>query len=257
LYRFPEGHLSPAKDRDDLLSRFNTYFQAITADTPGLVETALALRYQVYCLERKFEDANQHQDGLERDAHDPHSIHGLVIHRPRHEAIGTARLIFPDVRPNSLPVQQLLRRTGINPSDYFPADSTVEISRFAISKDFRRRSGEGAEGESALTSQAERRTSLPCLGLVQILLRQSIELGITHWSAVMEPQLLRMLAAMGIRFQPIGPLVSHHGLRQPSFCYLPQMLRILCQTKPDHWAVVTDDGELVPRVARPAIRIVA
>lgn len=258
MNRLLDGQLSPAKDREDLLERFNIYFRAIAADTPALVETAMALRYQVYCLERKFEDANQHQDGLERDAYDSRSLHGLVIHRPRNEAIGTARLIFPGVRTNYLPIEQLLRRTGMNAAEYFPSESTAEISRFAISKDFRRRSVDAPGPGSVESIQAERRSNLPCLGLIQILLRQSLELGITHWTAVMEPQLLRMLAGMGIRFQPIGPLVSHHGLRQPSYCHVPQMLRTLAHTRPDHWAVVTDDGDLVPSpVARPAIRIVA
>jgi hypothetical protein len=57
-----------------------------------------------------------------------------------------------------------------------------------------------------------------------------------------------MLASMGVRFHPIGPLISHHGLRQPSFCYLPDMLRDLARTKPDHWAVVTDRGQLAPKI---------
>src|SRR4030095_13231226 len=33
------------------------------------------LRYEVYCLERKFRDATECPDGLERDEYDAHSIH--------------------------------------------------------------------------------------------------------------------------------------------------------------------------------------
>jgi hypothetical protein len=55
-----------------------------------------------------------------------------------------------------------------------------------------------------------------------------------------------MLALMGIRFQPIGPLVSYHGLRQPSFCHLPVMMRNMALTKPESWAVVSNNGELMP-----------
>jgi N-acyl amino acid synthase of PEP-CTERM/exosortase system len=60
----------------------------------------------------------------------------------------------------------------------------------------------------------------------------------------MEPKLLRMLAAMGIHFTPVGPIVSHHGLRQPSYCHLSTMLKRLKGERPEHWMVVTDAGRL-------------
>jgi hypothetical protein len=54
-----------------------------------------------------------------------------------------------------------------------------------------------------------------------------------------------MLAAMGIHFTPVGPLVDHHGLRQPSYCNLSEMLERLKSERFDHWMVVTDGGALV------------
>ena len=230
------------------MARFDTYFQAVSADTRELIDKALALRYQVYCLERQFEDPKQQVGGLETDQFDRHSVHSLVFHRPQEEPIGTARLILPQARPNSLPIQSVLKKTGTNPCDYFPNHAVAEVSRFAISKEFRRRKVENGLFPEA-DSKRERHGNLPCLGLIQMLLRQSMELGIEYWAAVMEPQLLRMLALMGIRFQPIGPLVSYHGLRQPSFCHLPVMVRNMALTKPDAWAVVTNNGELMS--ARP------
>jgi N-acyl amino acid synthase of PEP-CTERM/exosortase system len=227
------------------VARFDTYFRAVSADTRELIDKAFALRYQVYCLERQFEDPSQQPRGLETDEFDRHSVHSLVFHRPQQEPIGTARLILPQARPNSLPIQDLLKKTGMNASNYFPNHAVAEVSRFAISKEFRRRKVEaGAIPEAE--AKRERHGNLPCLGLIQMLLRQSVELGIEYWGAVMEPQLLRMLALMGIRFQPIGPLVSYHGLRQPSFCHLPVMVRNMALTKPESWAVVTNNGELMP-----------
>jgi N-acyl amino acid synthase of PEP-CTERM/exosortase system len=230
------------------VARFDTYFQAVSADTRELIDQALALRYQVYCLERQFEDPEQQVGGLETDRFDYHSVHSLVFHRPQEEPIGTARLILPQARPNSLPIQDLLKKTGTNPCDYFPNHAVAEVSRFAISKEFRRRKVENGVFLEA-DSKRERHGHLPCLGLIQMLLRQSVELGIEYWAAVMEPQLLRMLALMGIHFQTIGPLVSYHGLRQPSFCHLPVMVRNMALTRPESWAVVTNNGELMP--ARP------
>ena len=105
---------------------------------------------------------------------------------------------------------------------------------------------ESGTDKGSAKAPPECRSNLPCLGLVQELLRQSVTRGFTHWAAVMEPKLLRMLAAMGIHFTPVGPLVDHHGLRQPSYCNLFEMLERLRQERPDHWMVVTDGGALMP-----------
>jgi N-acyl amino acid synthase of PEP-CTERM/exosortase system len=244
LDRSPNETRAPIENDQDPVNRLNAHFQLVSANTQELIESAFALRYQVYCIERQFEDPSRQVDGLETDDFDRHAVHSLIFYRPRAEVIGTARLILPQARPNSLPIQQLLKKNGLNALDHFPNESAAEISRFAISKEYRRRSVESGS-LSDTGAKRERQGNLPCLGLIQILLRQSVELGIEYWGAVMEPQLLRMLAQMGIRFQPIGPLVSYHGLRQPSFCHIPLMLRNLALTRPEAWAVVTNNGELM------------
>ena len=167
-------------------------------------------------------DANKHADGLKST--------GL----PEDEA----KTLHDEI-------QGLLKKSGLSACHYFPNHSVGEVSRFAISKEFRRRKVESKSITEA-DAKRERHGNLPCLGLIQMLLRQSLELGVEYWAAVMEPQLLRMLAAMGIRFQPVGPLVSYHGLRQPSFCHLPVMVRNMALTRPESWAVVTNNGELMP-----------
>jgi N-acyl amino acid synthase of PEP-CTERM/exosortase system len=82
------------------------------------------------------------------------------------------------------------------------------------------------------------------LGLIQTLVRMSMQHGITHWLAVMEPKLLRMLAAMSIRFEPIGGMVEHHGWRQPCFCNLADVLQSMKYERPAFWSVLTDGGTL-------------
>jgi len=232
----------------DLLARYNMYFRTQAAGTPESIEMALAIRYQVFCLERNFENPAQHSDHLEKDEFDRRAIHSLIFHRPRAEAIGTVRLILPTSETHDLPIQRLLRENGLHAGDYFPSHKTAEVSRFAISNEFRRRSTDSSThvriSDARWGRESERRSNLPCLGLIQILLRQSIACGITHWAAVMEPKLLRMLASMGIHFMSVGPLVSHHGLRQPSYCYLPSMLETLRRERPEYWNVVSNAGEL-------------
>ena len=225
-----------AEPQNDFLARYDSHFRTQLADTPELIRTAQAIRYQVYCLERKFESRDEHCGGLERDGFDADAVHALLFHRPTGDAIGTARLI-PFIEMDVLqPIRHLLRENGLRARDHVPLRTTAEISRFAISNHLRRR-GDGTP---------ECRSNLPCLGLVQELVRQSLDMGLTHWAAVMEPKLLRMLAVMGIHFIPVGPLVDHHGLRQPSICNLSEMLERLKSERPDHWMVVTDGGTLVP-----------
>ena len=232
----PSSSLAPA----DLLTRYNSYFHTSRADNQGSLRAAQAIRYQVYCLERKFEDRREHQSGHESDAFDTHAVHSLIFHRPTSEAIGTARLILR-LAGTALPIEGLLAEHGIRAGDHVPLETAAEVSRFAISNSFRRDTDDAAQARGR-----ECRGSMPCLGLIQEMLRQSVTLGLTHWTAVMEPKLLRMLAAMGIHFTPVGPLVSHHGLRQPSYCHLPAMLERLKRERPQHWMVVTDAGRLIP-----------
>ena len=82
------------------------------------------------------------------------------------------------------------------------------------------------------------------LGLIQTLVRMSMEHGITHWLAVMEPKLLRMLAAMTIHFEPLGGMVEHHGWRQPCFCNLADVLQRMKNERPAFWNVLTAGGTL-------------
>src|SRR5471032_1247194 len=101
--------------QQNLLARHDVYFETRVADHPALVEAAHALRYQVYCLERKFEKADEHSNGLEIDQFDDRAIQGLLFHRPTDTAIGTVRIIMPRNCPEGrLPITQLLRQNNID-----------------------------------------------------------------------------------------------------------------------------------------------
>ena len=243
--------ISPIRNGQCPVARFDTYFRAVSADTRELIDKAFALRYQVYCLERQFEDPTEQPRGLETDQFDRHSVHSLVLHRPQDEPIGTARLILPQARPHSLPIQDLLKKSGMNACNYFPNHAVAEVSRFAISKEFRRRWTDDLMISSHPLSpqDAARQANLAFLSLVQFFLRQSIERRVLYWTAVMEPMLLRMLDRMGMHFRPIGPVVNHHGLRQPSWSYIPTVLEEMKFEHRDYWEVVTNGGELSEKMA--------
>jgi N-acyl amino acid synthase of PEP-CTERM/exosortase system len=224
-------------DYSALLKQFDSLFSLRKADTAELIRRSFALRYQIYCLERQFEDARRHADEMETDHFDQQAVHGLLLHRATANAIGTVRLILSAGDEPPMPILEILRRENIDPCAYFPLAGAAEVSRFAITRQFAQRGPQSSDGE-------RRKANLACLGLIQILLRLSLECGVTHWAAVMEPKLLRMLAMMGIRFTAIGSLIEHHGIRQPCFCHVPGMLEGLLREKPDNWSVITDAGRL-------------
>jgi N-acyl amino acid synthase of PEP-CTERM/exosortase system len=140
--------------------------------------------------------------------------------------------------------------SALRNSAEFPLRSTAEVSRFCISRQFRRRATDTLYDQeenqpTAANDSAERRNGpLMRLGLIQVLVRMSARYGITHWCAVMEPKLLRMLDAMAIRFKPIGPLVEHHGIRQPCSCNIAEALSAVRKERPAFWDVLTCGGSI-------------
>jgi len=232
-----------------LLHRFNRYFVTMGADTPDLVRRAQEIRYQVYCVENAFENPADHPDAREMDKFDRHSVHSLLVHRPTGQAMGTVRLILPhrDAPEESFAIHQLIEHSALEACS-IPIQATAEVSRFSISKQFSRTKADMLYGFedadlSAERNSIERRTGpLMSLGLIQTLVRMSAQHGITYWCAVMEPKLLRMLAAMAIHFRPIGPPVEYHGLRQPCYCHVGTVLDRVKRERPTFWQVLTDVG---------------
>src|SRR5262249_19593914 len=137
-----------------------------------LVHKAFELRHQVYCVERGFLHG---VDGVETDDFDSQAHHIVLLSRLNGEVMGTVRLVpgSPANADDSFPVQRVCR---IPNSLQIPLHSTAEISRFAVSKQRRLASG-----------------AFMRLGLMQGIVQLSSMLGLSHWCAVMEPALLRML----------------------------------------------------------------
>jgi len=210
---------------------YDRHFEVIRAATPKLVREAYRLRYQVYCVENPFEDPEQHVGACESDDEDDRSIHTLLLHRRTGEVAGTSRVILPDQqRSRPLPVATLLNGADRRRFDSFPAAHTAELSRFAVSKEFRRRRGEeryvDAGFGNGVSVETERRLMpFVSLGLIRGMFGICLEHEISHIAAVMEPPLIRILHRLGLEFMPIGGIVMHHGLRQPCIALLDDLIQ--------------------------------
>lgn len=228
-----------------------SWFDAHVANTDDLRDTAFRLRYRVYCIENPFEDPSANPDGREMDEYDHHSAHGLLIYRPTGAPAGTVRLVLPILQDldRSFALQHVCSHPLLRDRARFPIQRMAEVSRFCISKEFRRRWGDGScvggeVSDSVEMSADDERRILPhlALGLIETLIRMSVEKGMTHWCAVMEPTLLRLLTRLGIHFDPIGPLIEYHGRRQPCYIPLEVLLPRVRRERPDVWDVITRGG---------------
>ena len=242
----------------DLHNTFHNHFDVVSADTIGLMETAFRIRYQVYCVEKAFEDAAAFPDQMETDEYDMHSAHSLVRCKTSGQYTGMVRLVLPDpVDMNKpLPMEKFCRSgikaSGIDLSS-IPRDSIAEISRFSISKELKRQCSRKpvisvVDAEKEREDKVADTQMMPhiTLGLFAGIVRMSAQNNITHWLSVMEPMLFRFLSRYGIYFQKIGPVVDYHGRRQPAVASVDSVLSGIYAHRKDVWETITDYGNVWP-----------
>ena len=108
-------------------------------DAPQLLEESYRLRYQVYCLERRFLPAEDYLDGLEVDMFDRHSVHIGVLDA-RGAVVATARLIEPSAA--GLPLFDHCTTFPDEVPRHDTARRVVEISRLSMSRNYNRRASD-------------------------------------------------------------------------------------------------------------------
>jgi len=186
------------------------------------IEDIYRLRYKVYCLECGYEKPSDYLNGLESDFYDPVSTHFFAAEKKSGNIVGTARIIrssekgFPalkyfDINDELLPA--------------VPEEQVGEISRLAVSKEYRRRAVDKAifSSDKVISfcdrkekNDMRRRLEADLVsGLYHCIYRESIELGLTHLYAVMSESLYAILKKWGLEFKPIGESVDYHGIRRP------------------------------------------
>ncbi len=260
----------------NLKQLFTEYFDVCEANTPELVDESMRIRYQVYCVENQFEKPDAFPDQKEIDEYDRHSVHSVIRHKRTELVAATVRLVLPNPEDATIPfpIEKFcptdISSAGIDLST-IPRQEIAEISRFAVSKEFKRRldeqgtiSGVGEDVDSypdPADVQADKKAlrMFPhiSLGLFQGIVRMSAEHDIKFWYAVMEPPLLRLLTRFGIRFTPFGPLMDYHGLRQPCFGNADEILAGIYFHRRDVWDLITDSGRTWPSPEKQAEQRIA
>ncbi|OYY95835.1 MAG: hypothetical protein B7Y41_00675 [Hydrogenophilales bacterium 28-61-23] len=246
----------------DLILALNQYFELVHANSDALRMEAYLLRYQVYVLETGFENetdcrsgTDQHGNAMywEQDGFDERSDHYLLRHRRTGVYAATARLILPNALDVQVPYPiELHCSLDQRITDADIRSQLGEISRFAVSKVFKRRIGEigkpsGVAEDIQIYFEEDERRVLPhiSLGLFAAVMRMVHDHKITHCYAVMEPALLRLLSRFGMVFNRIGPDVEYHGNRVPCITTVEEALPSIKAVAPSVWELITNRGELL------------
>jgi N-acyl amino acid synthase of PEP-CTERM/exosortase system len=209
------------------------------------LSTIFALRYEVYCNDRKFLPAEDYPDHLETDDFDRFSTHFCAI--DKHSRVAAAvRLVRA---PDELPFQRVFGSSFRERYPVYPA--AAEISRLVVDRNYHRRSADLPEGISlaepidGAAPVVERRAKKPelVLGLYRAMYQHSLRAGIAYWYAAMERGLARALLKYHIEFQCIGPEADYFGPVAPYLASLRELEMRVGKADSDllRWFMLGDD----------------
>ena len=235
---------------------YNQLFETVEAQSDALKEKAFRIRYEVLCEEFGYHQIKPDADKMERDHYDDHARHILLIHKRSGEAIGTVRVVLPnmDDLQNSLPLQE--RFQGGRLKDEQLLKSTCEISKLCVLKQFRSRKGdEGSplgcvhdqDQETFIDKTARRiaRRLIPFapIGLIRSSFEIAIKNGQTQCCVLLETPLIDSFEQLGIMCHRIGPVIDYEG-RQPVLIDIFMSLHNMRIKQKAIWEVMTHNGLL-------------
>ena len=226
-------------------------------DNPDLLQETFRLRYAIYCHEAEFLDDTEYPDEIESDIYDAHSIHFAALNKAN-QVVGTLRLIFD----SELGFPLEIHCPNYDKSQIqFPRAQLAEISRLAVSKDWRRRKNDGLYGMTSYHSDAgneipahiqqQRKRPVIVFGLYKLLYLESKRRGITHWYAAMEQKLNITLRKFAFEFEPIGPEHDYYGPVIPFLGKISDLEKRIYKKKPEvaHLMIHGLESRLMPKLA--------
>lgn len=234
-----------------IIDAFNDYFEMIPATSDELKQEVYKLRHQIYCVEKSF--LTPSANDLEYDEYDARSCHYLIRHRESGCYMATTRLILPDTtHPEKLfPLEVYSQIDNTTLLNTLPRSNVAELSRFCVSKQFRRRANErdllitNDVDDSYLARREKGSSAHLTLALFACAIKMSSEHNIHYWYAIMEPSLKRVFSTLGIHFVEVGPLVPskhYYGMRAACIIKVDDLLRDVAEKNLDYWKMLTQHG---------------
>lgn len=195
-------------------------FREITSDEE--LRELQKLRYEVYCLEKRFLLASHYPDCIETDEFDPHSVHFAAIYMNDEplKITGALRLILDS--KHRFPLEnhfQLLQ-------PIIERDRTVELSRLIIAPEARKD-----------------QTIAILMGLSREAYRYCRVNNIEHCYAALESPFLRVLRRLGLLFVPTGPTQWYfNSENQPYYLSVSECDEVLRQKNAPFYAYLHGSG---------------
>lgn len=219
------------QDIEGLRNMFDTHFDVLLCDTPESQEWHYRLRYDVYCIDREYENAAAFPDRLERDTHDAESVHFLVRNRLNGQFVASMRLVVG--RPTDLPFWHHCQLD--NPQALASLGKVAEISRLSIIPAYRHWRLRAADVSwkddsrrdvetGSVVQLRERRYPHILVGLLRAGYHYSFANGIDHWFALQSDTLSHILLGLGFHMDSAGPEQDYRGVRRPYLADLSQFL---------------------------------
>jgi len=188
---------------------FDDRFETFVADTSVSKGIHYNLRYQIYCLQKRFENPAAFPDDQETDVYDKNSVHFIVRHRESGYWVGAMRLIL------SVPAQLPLARLCSLEIDTIKSPHgklVAEASRLCVLP--------------APALQLDRNVksadfpdffhpSYVSLGLIRAAREYCLTHDIRFSFFLVTDQLARILRRVGMEINAVGPSIQHRGLRRP------------------------------------------
>jgi N-acyl amino acid synthase of PEP-CTERM/exosortase system len=189
----------------------NNSYEVILADTEESKKIHYNLRYQIFCVEKGFEEADKFKDEMEKDIHDDSAIHFLV--KGNNRWIGSFRLVIDQF--GNLPFQKV---SALDSLQFMQRNQKVaEFSRLGILRPFQKlRNGEPPKESSERDSEI-------MLKMIHAGVDYCRTNSIGHIIILCRRSISRVLNQFGLQARPIGPTVFHHGPRIPFVFNLADM----------------------------------
>lgn len=195
---------------------FDSQYEVYLADTNESRSMHHRVRYQVFCVERGFEQADAYRNWEEVDRWDRHAQQFVVHDKSSGDAVAAVRIVLPTVA--KLPVEHLGCITE-QPPVPVSRDQVAEISRICVvrgdgSPTVQDAAVSGVPGVRPVTPSEE---SEVLLGLIRAIIRYSWDSEIPYLYMLVTRPFARLLKRLGVACTQMGDGIEHRGVRAPYF----------------------------------------
>ena len=207
---------------------FEKRYMAVLADTEESKSIHYALRHQVYCLEKGFEESSHNAE--EKDSFDADAVHFIVRDLLKSAWVGTLRVVLP--KKNGLPMMSVIGDKALSGKG-MSLNNVAEISRLSIVRQHRH--------ETSLIN--EHVFSDVMFSLVNAAKHYCESLGIHTWVFLCRKSLSKIASKQGMNMKKIGRSYEYKGTRYPYVVNLQEaFIELEKKSSKLHALLHTDQG---------------